>query len=71
MVFPRVICQEAVGEEGDILGPFPQGGQLYLEYIETVQQILAELARPDERIQVQIGREIGRASCRERVCQYV
>ena len=56
-VLLRCVARKVVPQEGqDVLAPLAQGRQLYLEDVDAVVEILAELVLRDERAQILVRR---------------
>src|SRR4029077_14147361 len=48
-------AQEVIGEEGDVIAPTPEGGEVHYNDVEAIEQVLPELSPFDEFLEVDIG----------------
>ena len=53
---PAKLFDEAVGEQGDVTDPFPERRQFDVEYLQAVEQILAEVALLDRLSEIAVAR---------------
>ena len=55
MIFAGIALHEEVGQQEEVVAPFAQRRQTQFDGIDTIEEVLAELASVDGGIQVGVG----------------